>query len=60
MIVRNNRTVTLKMTRREVIDLMLMCNTIAYHLHQTDPATMEKWYKIRDKIHDQLQQYDKK
>ena len=52
MVTRNNRTVTLKMTRGEVIDIMLLCNTIAYQLQQTDPASMKKW--------DQLKQYDKK
>ncbi len=60
MITRNNRTVTLKLARHEVIDLMLICNTIAYQLQQTDPASMKKWNKLHDKIRDQLEQYDKK
>ena len=60
MITRNNRTVTLKVARHEVIDLMLICNTIAYQLQQTDPVSMRKWNKLHDKINDQLKQYDKK
>ena len=60
MVTKNNRTVTLKMTRAEVIDIMLLCNTIAYQLQQTDPSSMKKWDHIHNKIYDQLKQHDKK
>lgn len=54
MIKLNNRTVTLKMTRGEVCDLLIACNTM--------PAVVEsdKWKKIHDKMREQLDAFDAK
>lgn len=50
MITLNGRTVTLKMTRREVCDLLLICNGMEG----------AKWSKIHDKIREQLDKFDAK
>lgn len=52
----NSRTVTVKITRRELIDLLIACNAVAYH---ADPAP-NKWHKLHDKLREQLALFDLK
>lgn len=48
----NQRTVTIKLTRHEVLDLMMMCA-----VHGDDG---EKWGKLYDKLREQLESWDEK
>ena len=48
----NQRTVTVKLTRHEVLDLMMMCAA-----HGDD---VEKWGKLYDKLREQPENWDKK
>ncbi len=43
----NQRTITLKLTRIEVIDLMIACTAVS------EASCAEKW----DKLHDKLEEY---
>lgn len=46
----NQRTVTIKLTRKELIDIMVLC---AYH-------NMPNWQKLHEKLSDQLEKADMK
>ena len=46
----NQRTVTVKLTRKELVDIMILC---AYH-------NMPYWKELHEKLHDQLWEADKK
>lgn len=48
----NERTVNIKLTRHELIDLMLLC---AVHMEDA-----EKWRFLNQKLYDQLKIYDEK
>lgn len=48
----NERTITVKLTRHEVLDLMLMCTA-----HDGDA---KKWGEIYDKLCEQVENWDKK
>ena len=52
MITLNNMTVTLKLARREVCELLLACDAMS-----VDSA---KWIAIRDKMREQLDAFDAK
>ena len=52
MLIRNNRTVTLKLTRREVCDILLLLDTT--------PLESERWHMIGEKVREQLTASDKK
>ena len=49
---KNEKTVNVKISRGELIDLMILC---AVHM---DDA--EKWGKLNQKLHEQLKAYDAK
>lgn len=46
----NQRTVTIKLTRKELLDIMVLC---AYH-------KMPNWQKLHEKLADQLAKADVK
>lgn len=52
MISINGRTVIIKLTRREVVDLLLACDAMS--------AESDKWNAIGDKIRKQLNVFDLK
>lgn len=51
----NERTVTLKLERREVCRLQMAC-TLVSQIKDSSP----EWKELHDKIHDQLFEYDQK
>ena len=51
---RNERTVTVKLTRGELIDLTLLCNCAA----QAKDA--KKWDELHKKLYEQLKAFDEK
>lgn len=51
---RNERTVTVKLTRGELIDLTLLCNCAV----QTRDA--KKWLELHEKLYKQLKAFDEK
>jgi hypothetical protein len=52
----NSRTVTVKITRRELVDLLVACATCSENVN--DPAN--KWNKLHDKLREQLALFDLK
>ena len=52
MLMPNNRTMTIKMTRGEVIDILMACGVMAEH--------SEKFVNIHNKIYEQLYTFDEK
>lgn len=48
----NNRTVNVKITRHELIDLMLLCS-----VHHDDG---KKWDKLHEKLFQELKKHDEK
>lgn len=48
----NEKTLKVKLTRGELIDLLLLCG-----YHDNDA---EKWYKLHKKLFAQLKDYDEK
>lgn len=53
---KNFRTVTVKITRRELVDLLIACNACSENVN--DPAN--KWNKLHDKLREQLALFDLK
>lgn len=51
----NNKIVTVKITRGELVDLMIACTVIG-----NAQDTGEKWKRLHDKLHEQLGVYDLK
>ena len=51
---RNERTVTVKLTRKELIDLALLCACAA----QAKDA--KKWNELHEKLYKQLKTFDEK
>ncbi len=49
----NQKNVTLKLTRIELCDLLIACNTCA------DLSNAEKWAKLHDKIDNIISEFDK-
>lgn len=52
----NSRTVTVKITRRELVDLLIACTACSENAN--DPAN--KWNKLHDKLREQLALFDLK
>ena len=52
----NQKTVSVKITRCELIDLLLACTEIEYSQEQRP----NKWTSLHRKLYDQLKQYDSK
>ena len=52
----NQKTVTLKLKRIEVCDLMLACTA----LDSSTPEDTQKWAKLHDKLKAILDEFDKK
>lgn len=48
----NERNLSVKLTRHELIDLLLLCSH-----HEPDA---EKWGKLHNKLYNQLKSYDEK
>lgn len=48
----NERAVSIKITRKELIDLMLLCTA-----HYSDG---QKWNDLHEKLKEQLEQFDNK
>lgn len=55
----NGKTVTLRITRSEVIDLMVACLLCSDEL-EADFQTHEKWDLLHAKLERQLLEFDKK
>ena len=52
----NQKTVSVKITRSELIDLLLACTEIEYAQEQRP----NKWTALQHKLFEQLKQYDSK
>lgn len=52
----NSRTVTVKITRRELVDLLVVLTACSENVN--DPAN--KWNKLHDKLREQLALFDLK
>lgn len=50
----NQRTITLKLTRIEVIDLMIACTAVS------EASDAEKWNKLHDKLEEYINALDEK
>ena len=50
----NQRTITLKLTRIEVIDLMIACTAVS------EVSDAEKWNKLHDKLKEYVDALDEK
>lgn len=50
----NQRTITLKLTRIEVIDLMIACIAVS------EASDAEKWNKLHDKLEEYVNALDEK
>lgn len=50
----NQKSMTLKLTRIDVCDLLLACTTVA------DESGAEKWGKLHEKLLNQLDDFDEK
>lgn len=55
----NQRTVTLKISRLELCDLLIATTSIANSLEK-DGHTARKWRSLHDKLQEQLTAFDKK
>lgn len=55
---KNFRTVTVKMTRRELVDLLIACSAVADS--KGADAAPNKWHKLHDKLREQLALFDLK
>ncbi len=58
MINYNNRTVILKLTRREVCELLVACACCG--VVTKDEAIEGKWEKLHNRINEQLNEFDEK
>ena len=58
MINYNDRTVTLKLTRREVCELLLACSCCG--MVAEEGASVEMWRRIHVKVNEQLNEFDEK
>lgn len=50
----NQRTITLKLTRIEVIDLMIACTAVS------EASDAKKWNKLHDKLEEYIDALDEK
>lgn len=55
----NQRTITLKLKRREVCDLLMVCTVLSANLKGQDDAGT-KWDMLHDKIKAVLEDFDAK
>ena len=55
----NQRTVNVKITRRELCDLIVACHMVEYD-RQIHGGTGEKWKALRDKLAEQRDAFDAK
>ena len=55
----NSRTVTVKMTRIELCDLLIATTSIAQGL-EAEGHTANKWHTLHDKLREQLDAFDEK
>ena len=53
----NQKTVTVKITRGELIDLLIACWAASDYSQEPRP---NKWNRLHDKLDEQLKQYDTK
>ena len=52
----NQRTMTLKLKRIEVCDLMIACTAISESVDEKDA---EKWNRLHDKLYEMLDNFDR-
>ena len=55
----NSRTMTVKMTRIELCDLLIATTSVAHSL-ESEGHTANKWHTIHDKLLEQLEAFDEK
>ena len=56
----NQKTVTMKLKRRDVCDLLLACTAISQDAKENGCSTPTKWDSLHDKLEAILDEFDKK